>query len=162
MSIKIGDTIPAATLRRLTADGIEEVKSHEFCYDRKVVIFALPGAFTPPCSNEHMPSFIENADAIKAKGVDEIACIAVNDPFVMDAWNKATGAEGKVTLLSDGNCEFTKEIGMDFEGLGLGFGTRSKRYAMVVENGKVTALEVEESPGECTVSSGSKLLESLT
>ena len=162
MTIKIGDSIPSATLRTITADGPQEISTDEFFAGRKVALFAVPGAFTPTCQNDHLPSFLENHDALREKGIDEIACIAINDMFVLDAWSKATGCEGKITMLSDGNGELASAMGMTFDGAGFGMGTRSLRYAAIVEDGKVTALEVEESPGTCAVSSGSKLLAQLS
>lgn len=158
MTIKVGDKLPDSTLRTLTAEGPKPVKTGEFFKGRKVVLFAVPGAFTGTCHKQHMPSFLEHADKIKAKGVAEVACVAVNDPFVLDAWGKALGTAGKVTLLSDGNAEFSKALGMTFDGSGFGLGTRSKRYAMLVQDGTVKALEVEESPGQCTVSSAPSFL----
>lgn len=158
--IQVGDSIPAATLRTMSDEGPVEVEASEFFKGKKVVVFAVPGAYTPTC-NHHLPTFVENADAIKAKGVDEIACLAVNDPFVMGAWGRANGAEGRVTMLADGNAEFSAALGMTFDGAGFGLGERSHRYAMVVENGVVTAMNMEEAPGACTVSSGSAILDSL-
>ncbi len=124
MTINVGDTIPEATLMQLTEKGPAPVKTVDFFKGRKVVLFALPGAFTPTCSNQHLPGFVQKADDLKAKGVDEIACLSVNDAFVMGAWGKAQGAEGKVTMLGDGNAEFTKKLGLDFDGSGFGMGTR--------------------------------------
>ena len=126
-----------------------------------MVVLAVPGAFTPTCNNDHLPTYVEHADAIKAKGVDEIVCIAVNDMFVMDAWSKATGAEGSVTLLSDGNGEFTSAIGMTLDGSGFGLGNRSLRYSMLVDDGEVKAMHVEENPGVCTVTGGATILKDL-
>jgi len=162
MSIQVGDTIPSATLRTVTADGPKEVPTDEFFKGRKVVLFGVPGAYTGTCTNDHLPSFLQNADAIRGKGVDEIACIAMNDMFVMDAWADSTGAKGKITMLSDGNGELAEKMGLTFDGSGFGLGTRNLRYAMVVDDGKVAAMEVEESPGTCSVTSGSKLLEQLS
>ena len=128
---------------------------------KKVVLFAVPGAFTPTCHLKHLPGFIDNADAFKKKGVDTVACVAVNDPFVLDAWAKASGGKGKVLFLSDGNGEFTKKIGLDFDGSGIGLGTRSKRYAMLVEDGVVKALNIEDSPGVADASTAEKLLAAM-
>ena len=161
MSISVGDKLPDATFRRITADGPQEISASEFFAGRKVVVLAVPGAFTPTCNNDHLPTYVEHADAIKAKGVDEIVCIAVNDMFVMDAWSKATGAEGRVTLLSDGNGEFTSAIGMTLDGSGLGLGNRSLRYSMLVDDGEVKAMHVEENPGVCTVTGGATILKDL-
>ena len=158
--IQVGDRIPDAVLRTMSDEGPVEIEASEFFKGKKVVVFAVPGAFTPTC-NHHLPTYVVNADAIKAKGVDEIACLAVNDPFVMDAWSRALEAEGKVTMLSDGNAEFSTAIGMTFDGSGFGLGERSHRYAMIVDDGVVTALSVEDAPGACTVSSGEAILDSL-
>jgi peroxiredoxin len=145
MTIAVGDKIPSVTVQHKTADGIDQVSTDEYFAGRKVVLFAVPGAFTPTCSQKHLPGFVANADALKAKGVDEIACIAVNDAFVMDAWGKDQGAEGKVTMLADGSAKLAKALGLDMDLTERGMGPRSKRYAMVVDDGKVTALNVDES-----------------
>ena len=158
--IQVGDPVPDATLRTMSDEGPVEVEAADFFRGKKVVVFAVPGAFTPTC-NHHLPTFVENAAAIRAKGVDEIACLSVNDPFVMGAWGRAKEAEGKVTMLSDGNAEFSAALGMTFDGAGFGLGERSHRYAMIVENGVVTTLSMEEAPGACTVSSGAAILDSL-
>jgi peroxiredoxin len=158
--IQVGDRLPDAVLRTMSEEGPVELETGAFFRGKKVVLFAVPGAFTPTC-NHHLPTYVANADAIKAKGVDEIACLAVNDPFVMGAWGHAQNAAGKVTMLSDGNAEFSAKLGMTFDGSGLGLGHRSHRYAMIVEDGVVTALNVEEAPGACTVSSGEAILDSL-
>ncbi|MEE8105392.1 MAG: peroxiredoxin [Planctomycetota bacterium] len=159
--IRIGAKLPDATLRVMTPEGPAAKTTAEFFAGRKVALFAVPGAFTPTCNNEHLPSFVEHAAEIKAKGVAEIACVAVNDPFVMGAWAQASGAGDAITFLSDGNAEFTNAIGMAFDGSGFGLGTRSLRYAMIVNDGTVTAMRVEESPGTCDVTSGGKLLADL-
>ena len=161
MTIAVGDKLPEATFKVRTPDGLKDVTTSELTAGRKVVLFAVPGAFTPTCSARHLPSFVENLDALKAKGVDTVACVAVNDAFVLDAWCKHNAAEGKVTMLSDGNGTFTKAIGMDFDGSGFGLGTRSKRYAMLVDNGVVKALNVEESPGVMEVSGADRILAAL-
>ena len=158
MTINVGDQIPDATLMKLTDKGPAPVNTTEFFKDRKVVLFALPGAFTPTCSNQHLPGFVLNADELKAKGVDEIACLSVNDAFVMGAWGKAQGAEGKVTMLGDGNAEFTKKLGLDFDGSSFGMGTRSLRYSMLVENGVVKTLNRETNPGEAKASGAETML----
>jgi peroxiredoxin len=161
MSINIGDTLPEATFRILGSEGIEKLSTDDVFAKKKVVLFAVPGAFTPTCHLKHLPGFIENAEAFKQKGVDTVACVAVNDPFVLDAWAKASDGAGKVLFLSDGNAEFTKEIGMEFDGSGIGLATRSKRYAMLVEDGVVLELSVEDSPGVADVSTAEKLLARL-
>ena len=157
MSISVGDRLPKTTFRMLGADGIENLTTDEVFAGKKVVLFAVPGAFTPTCHLKHLPGFLDNADAFKKKGVHTVACVAVNDPFVMDSWSKVTGSKGKVLFLSDGNGEFTKAIGLDFDGSGIGLGTRSKRYAMLVDDGVVTVLNLEDSPGVADVSTAENL-----
>lgn len=161
MAISVGETIPEVDLYISTADGPQVKKSSDFFQGRKVVLFAVPGAFTPTCHLNHAPGFIASADEIKAKGVDEIACVSVNDVFVMDAWADQLGASGKVTMLSDGNGDFAKALGLDLDASGLGLGLRSHRYAMLVDDGVVKVLNVEDVPSEATSSSAKKLLESL-
>jgi len=161
MTIQVGDKLPAAKLRRLTPDGIKEVSVADLTGGKKVVLFAVPGAFTPTCSERHLPGFVEQADALKAKGVDTIACVAVNDPFVMDAWAKSKNVGDKVETYSDGNGEFTKALGLGFDGSGFGLGTRSRRYAMVVEDGTVKTLLIEEVPSQAEASSASAILATL-
>lgn len=162
MTIAPGDTLPEATLVKLGASGPEAVSLADHAKGKKVVIFAVPGAFTPTCHSAHVPSFIRTKDQFAAKGVDEIICVSVNDPFVMKAWGEATGAtEAGITMLGDAQSAFTKAIGMDFDAPPAGLIARSKRYAMVVEDGKVTKLHVEESPGVCEISGGEALLSEL-
>ncbi|CUK07581.1 Putative peroxiredoxin [Ruegeria denitrificans] len=160
--ISTGDTLPDATLTQLGTDGPEEVRISDKTKGRKVVIFAVPGAFTPTCHSAHVPSFIRTKDQFTAKGVDEIICVSVNDPFVMKSWGEATGAsDAGLTMLGDASAEFTKAIGMEFDAPPAGLYARSKRYAMLVEDGKVTALNLEESPGACEVSAGEGLLDTI-
>jgi len=135
MTIKVGDKLPNVTLRRLGEGGIDEIGTESLTSGKKIVLFAVPGAFTPTCSEQHLPGFMQHAASIKAKGVDGIACVTVNDPFVVSEWSKATGAAGKVDILSDGNAEFTKAVGLELDASGFGLGTRSQRYAMIVEDG---------------------------
>ncbi len=162
MAISVGDRVPEATLLRLGADGPEGVKVSELTKGRKVVIFAVPGAFTPTCHMAHVPSFIRVKDQLAEKGVDEIVCLAVNDPFIMKIWGEQTGAtEAGITMLSDGNSEFTKAIGMEFSAEPVGFVDRSQRYAMLVEDGTVTRMHIEEGRGTCEMSGGEAMLESL-
>ncbi len=162
MSISIGDNIPSSTLLRLGSDGPEQVEITDLAKGRKLVVFAVPGAFTGVCHNAHVPSFVRNMDSIREKGVDDVICISVNDPFVMSAWAEITGAQAaEITMLSDAESEFTKAMGMDFTGKPAGLIDRSKRYAMIVEDGTVTALEVEDNPGQCDVSSGESILDKL-
>jgi peroxiredoxin len=159
--IQVGERLPAVNLKHLTADGIKDMPVAELTQGKKVVLFAVPGAFTPTCSEKHLPGFLTEAAALKAKGVDTIACVAVNDPFVMSAWDKATAVGGRVELLSDGNAEFTKALGLEFDGSAVGLGTRSKRYAMVVDDGVVKTLLVEEAPGQAEKSSAQAILATL-
>ncbi|SFE32815.1 peroxiredoxin [Roseivivax sediminis] len=162
MPISQGDTLPGATLVRLGDEGPEPVDLGSKLDGRRVVIFAVPGAFTPTCHSAHVPSFVRTKDDFAAKGVNEIICISVNDPFVLKAWGQATGAEDAgITMLSDAESAFTQAIGMDFTAPPAGLINRSKRYAMVVENGVVTTLHVEESPGTCDTSGGEALLATL-
>jgi peroxiredoxin len=144
MTISVGDRLPDAELRTMTPDGPTVVKTGEVLGTGKVVLFAVPGAFTPGCSNVHLPGFVQRADELKAKGVTTIACVAVNDPFVMDAWGKANGVGDDILLLADGNGEFTAAMGLELDGSGFGLGKRSKRYAAIVEDGVLTSLDVDE------------------
>jgi glutaredoxin/glutathione-dependent peroxiredoxin len=160
MTIATGDKIPATTFLEPTADGPKPVTSADYFAGKRVALFSVPGAFTPTCSAKHLPSFVENADAIKAKGIDEIACTAVNDAFVMGAWGKANGVEGKVTMLADGNGDFAKAVGLEMDGSKFGLGGRGQRFAMVVNDGTVEHLFVE-GPGEYRVSSAEYMLEQL-
>lgn len=144
MAISAGDKVPSATLMEMTAEGPAPVNSDELFNGKKVVLFAVPGAFTPLCSGQHLPGFINNADAILAKGVDTIVCLSVNDAFVMGAWGEAQGAGDKVRMVADGNGEFTAAMGLEMDGSGFGLGSRSQRYAMIVDNGVISQLNVEE------------------
>jgi peroxiredoxin len=161
MPIKVGDKLPNATFRVMTAEGPKPKTTDDIFKGKKVVLFAVPGAFTPTCTKLHLPSYVDNAGAIKGKGIDTIAVTGVNDVFVMEAWKKSSGADGKVEFLSDGNAEFAKAIDMAFDGSGNGLGTRSKRYSMLVEDGVVKKLNIEEAPGKCDVSGGHALLGQL-
>ncbi|MBN9431291.1 MAG: peroxiredoxin [Bosea sp.] len=147
MTISVGERLPDAVFRIKTADGVVEKSTADIFAGRKVVLFAVPGAFTPTCHANHLPGYLEQADAIRAKGVDEIAVVAVNDHHVMGAWEKATGADGKILFLADGAGLFTRAVGLDIDLGAAGLGLRSKRYAMIVEDGVVKALNVEEAPG---------------
>ena len=144
MTISVGDRLPDVELRVVTADGPAVVKSGEVLGSGKVVLFAVPGAFTPGCSNVHLPGFVERADELKAKGVTTIACVAVNDAFVMDAWGKAHGAGDDILMLADGNGDFAAAMGLELDARGAGLGKRSKRYAAIVEDGVLTSLDVDE------------------
>ena len=161
MTITIGEKLPNATLKTRTDDGPTNITTSEIFDGKKVVLFAVPGAFTPTCSMNHLPGYLELNDALRAKGVDTIAVVAVNDVFVMNAWSKANDAEGKVLFLADGNAEFTKAVGLDADLTVAGLGVRSKRYSMLVENGVVTSLNVEDSPGQAEKSTAGAMLEQL-
>ncbi len=158
MSIKTGDAIPAATFRVMTADGPKPRDGGDIFKGRKVVLFGVPGAFTPTCHKNHLPGFLAEADAFKAKGVAEIAVVSVNDVHVMNAWAKATGGEGRISFLSDGNADFTKAVGLDFDASAGGMGLRSRRFAMLVDDGVVTVLNVEDIPSKADMSSAGVLL----
>ena len=158
MPIKVGDKLPSATFRVMTAEGPKPKTTDDIFKGKKVALFAVPGAFTPTCTNMHMPSFLNNAAAFKAKGVNTIAVTGVNDVFVMEAWKKSTGADGKVDFLADGNADFAKAIDMTLDASGNGLGIRSKRYSMLVEDGVVKKLNIEDAPGKCDISGGQALL----
>ena len=161
MTIKVGDRLPSVTLRQVTPEGPKEVASDDFFRGKKVALFAVPGAFTPACSQRHLPGFVDKASDIKAKGVDEVACVAVNDAAVMGAWGKSQKTEGKVTMLADGSGDFAKALGLELDLTRGGLGIRSKRYAMLVDNGVVRSLAVEAQPGQVEASSAEALLKSL-
>ncbi|MFQ5955127.1 MAG: peroxiredoxin [Kiloniellales bacterium] len=161
MTISVGDRIPSATLRHLTADGLQDISTDELFRRKKVVVFGLPGAFTRTCSGRHVPSFLERAEELRAKGVDTIACVSVNDAYVMDAWSKDMGVGDKILMLADGNCEFTNAVGLSQDLSDRGFGIRSQRYAMIVEDGIVKTLDVEAAPGEMKVSGADSVLAKL-
>lgn len=158
--IKEGEQIPAVTLRHMTPDGPVALTTSDLCKDKKVVIFGVPGAYTPTCSLQHLPSYVEHAEEIFAKGVDDIACVAVNDVFVMDAWGRENQAANKVKMLSDGNADFAAACGLEMDGSGFGMGARLQRFAMVLDNGRVTLLHVEK-PGAYEVSSAEAVLAAL-
>ncbi|WP_313809439.1 peroxiredoxin [Sphingobium sp.] len=160
MTISKGDRIPSTTFVKMTENGPEQVVSDDFFAGRTVAVFSVPGAFTPTCSARHLPGFVEKAEDIKGKGVDEIACTAVNDAFVMGAWGKSAGAEGKVTMLADGNADFAQAVGLTMDGSKFGMGTRGQRFSMVIKDGVVTELNVE-APGDYKVSSAEYLLEQI-
>ena len=159
MAIQEGDKLPSATFHIMRDGKPTPVTTDELFGGKKVVVFAVPGAYTPTCSQAHLPGFVVNADAIKAKGVDSIVCLSVNDAFVMDSWGKDKNAE-ELLMVGDGNGEFTAAIGLEMDGSGFGLGTRSQRYAMIVDNGTVTKLSVE-APGQFEVSSAEAVLEAL-
>lgn len=159
MAIQVGDAIPEMKLKVMGEKGPEDIATGDIFNGKKVVLFAVPGAFTPGCTVTHLPGYVVNADTIKAKGVDTIACVSVNDAFVMDAWGKSQNAE-EILMLGDGNGDFTKAVGLEMDASGFGMGTRSQRYAMIVESGKVTHLAVEPAGG-VDVSAAEKILEQL-
>ena len=161
MTIAIGDKLPAATFKEKTADGPVEITTDQLFGGKRVVLFAVPGAFTPTCSLNHLPGYLENRDAILARGVDDIAVLAVNDWHVMGAWATATGAAGKLRFIADWDAAFTKALGMDIDLSAGTLGMRSKRYSMLVEDGVVKTLNVEESPGQATVSAAAAMIEQL-
>ncbi len=160
MTIQVGDKIPSGTLQHMTDSGPEAITTEAVFAGKKVVLFALPGAFTPTCSAKHLPGFVNKADEIKAKGVDTIACLSVNDAFVMGAWGKDQGVGDKVLMLADGSAELTKAMGLELDLIERGLGLRSDRYAMIVEDGVVTLLNREE-PGSFDVSSAETILAAL-
>lgn len=160
MAIQVGDKVPSATMKVMGEKGPQDLTTETLFSGKKVVLFAVPGAFTPTCSIAHLPSFVANADKLKEKGVDSIVCLAVNDAFVMDAWSKDRNAE-ELIMAADGNGDFTRAMGLELDGSGFGLGMRSQRYAMVAENGVVTVLNVEQGPGY-EVSSAEKILEALS
>lgn len=159
MTISVGDRIPSTTITKVTANGPDQVSSDEYFKGRKVALVAVPGAFTPTCSARHLPGFVDKAEELKAKGVDEIAFTSVNDAFVMGAWGKSADA-GEITMLADGNGDFAEAIGMTFDGSKYGMGKRSQRYSMLVEDGVVTQLNLDK-PGEFNVSSAEHLLSEI-
>jgi glutaredoxin/glutathione-dependent peroxiredoxin len=161
MPIKVGDRLPEAKFRVMTADGPAWKTTNEIFAGKKVAMFAVPGAFTGTCHKSHMPGFVRNADALKAKGVDAIVVTAVNDHFVLDEWIKASGAAGKIEFIGDGNAEFAKAIDMAADMSAGAMGTRSKRYAMLVDDGVVKVLNIEEKPGVAEISSAENLLKSM-
>jgi len=160
MAVKEGDKVPSAKLKVKTSDGIKDVNTDEYFKGKKVVLFALPGAFTPTCSAKHVPGFVQNYDQLKQKGVDKIACVSVNDAFVMEAWGRDQKCDSKVDMLADGNADFTKAMGLELDARGNGMGIRSRRYAMVVDDGVIKKLNVEE-PGAFDVSSAESMLKAL-
>ena len=161
MTIKVGDKLPDATFVVMTSDGPSPKTTAEAFGGKKVALFAVPGAFTPTCQQQHMPGFVARVDELKSKGVDTIACTAVNDVFVMTQFAKDTGAEGKILMLADGNAEFAKKLGLEVDLSGFGLGLRSKRYAMLVDDGVVKILNVEDAPPDHDVSSAATLCSTI-
>jgi len=160
MTIKAGDKMPAGVLTTPGAEGPEKISTEQLFAGKKVVLFSVPGAFTPTCDARHLPGFIQHADDFKAKGVDTIACMAVNDVFVMKAWAKASAVEGKVLMLADGNGDYAKALGLELDATAFGMGVRGKRFAVIVDNGVATGVFVE-GPGEFKVSSADYVLSQL-
>ena len=160
MTVKVGDKVPSAKMRHMTSEGPKEISTDELFAGKKVALFALPGAFTPTCSAKHLPGFIEKAAELKAKGIQAIACVSVNDAFVMDAWGKQQGSGDKVMMLADGSGDFTRAVGLELDLTKGGLGMRSQRYSMLVDNGVVKALNVEK-PGQFDVSSAESMLKAL-
>jgi peroxiredoxin len=161
VALSVGDTIPNVKLMTLTAEGPKPVQSTDVLGSGKVVLFGVPGAFTPTCNDHHLPGFVMQADEILAKGVDRIACIAVNDAFVMGAWGNSQGTGDKVLMLSDGNGEFAAAAGLQLDLAGIGLGTRSQRYAAILQDGVVQEIFVEPNPGKVDVSSSDQVLKAL-
>ena len=160
MAIKAGERMPTGTLKTMTKDGPQDLSTDQLFKGKTVVLFSVPGAFTPTCSAKHLPSFVENADKLKAKGVDEIVGTAVNDPFVMGAWSKASGADGAVTMLADGNGDFAKAVGLELDARGFGMGLRGQRFAIIVKDGVATHVNVEDK-GQFKVSAADYVLGQL-
>ena len=161
MAISVGDTLPDIQLMTMTAEGPNAVSMADFLKGKKTALFAVPGAFTPTCHLNHAPGYIAALDELKAKGVDQVACVSVNDVFVMDAWGQSLGAEGKLTLLADGSGEFTEAIGLELDATAHGLGVRSQRYAMIVDDGVVKVLNIESDPTQADASSAENLLKSF-
>jgi peroxiredoxin len=161
MTINVGDKIPSVTLKQLTPEGPKDIATDELFRGKKVALFAVPGAFTPACSQRHLPGYVEKAADIKAKGVDEIVCVAVNDVFVLNAWSKDQRAEGKVRMVADGSGDLARALGLELDLTKGGLGIRSKRYSMLVDNGVVKSLNVEQQPGQVEGSSAEAMLRSL-
>ena len=161
MTLSVGDRIPEATLYVPSDSGPQAIATKDIFPGRKVVLVGMPGAFTPTCHRNHLPGFVENRDAILGKGVDEIIVLATNDAWVMGAWAEATGAKDRIRFVSDGNAEFVKAAGLDMDGSARGLGTRSKRFALIAEDGVVTSIAVEEQAGQATVSVAARILEQL-
>jgi glutaredoxin/glutathione-dependent peroxiredoxin len=160
MAIQVGERLPAGTLKTMTKDGPRDLTADELFKGRKVVLFSVPGAFTPTCDAKHLPGFVQLAEQIKAKGVDTVACMAVNDVFVMSAWGKSAGVGDKILMLADGNGAYAKALGLDFDASGYGMGTRGKRFALIVQDGVATSVDVEE-PGQFKVSAAEHVLSKL-
>jgi peroxiredoxin len=158
--IKVGDKVPSVKLKYMTKEGIKDITTDELLKGKKVVLFGLPGAFTPTCSAKHLPGFVQNADQIRSKGIDQIVCLSVNDAFVMDAWGKSQNVGDKVLMLADGNADFARAVGLEMDGSGHGMGTRIRRFSMLIDNGTVKQLNVEK-PGAFEVSNAETMLKQI-
>jgi peroxiredoxin len=161
MTISVGDRLPDATLKTMGADGARDITVSELTAGKKIVLFGVPGAFTPTCSNDHLPGYLENRDALADKGIDAVAVVSANDVHVMGAWARFTGGEDKIVYLADGNADFIKACGLDIDLSGAGLGTRSRRFSMIVEDGKVAALNIEQKPGKAVETGAARILEQL-
>jgi glutaredoxin/glutathione-dependent peroxiredoxin len=161
MTINVGDRLPSVTLKQLTSEGVKEFTTDEIFRGKRIVLIAVPGAFTPACSQRHLPGYVDRTADIKAKGIDEIACVAVNDAFVMGAWGRDQKAEGKVRMLADGSGDFARALGLELDLSKGGLGIRSKRYSMLVEDGVVKSINVEQQPGQVDVSGAEAMLKAL-
>ena len=161
MPLSTGSPVPAIPLHRMGQNGPEEVRLDQLSAGKKLVVFAVPGAFTPTCHRNHMPGYVEHVDAIRAKGVDAVACLATNDVFVLDHWAETTGARGRIEMLADGNADYVRAIGLELDASGLGLGTRAQRFAMLAEDGVVKELVLEPNPGEVGSASATSMLERL-
>ncbi len=161
MTIQVGDTMPAGNFSVMGADGPEAVSSQELFSGKKVVLFSVPGAFTPACTARHLPGYVEHADALRERGAETVACLAVNDVFVMSSWGRAGGADGKIVMLADGNGEYTRALGLELDATGFGMGMRGQRFSIVVNDGVVTHLNIEPAAGEVGISSAEAALDQL-
>ncbi|MEZ5871886.1 MAG: peroxiredoxin [Nitratireductor sp.] len=161
MTISVGEKLPHATFKIMTEDGPGQMTTEELFAGKKVVLFAVPGAFTPTCHMNHLPGFVEHFDTIKAKGIEEIAVVSVNDVWVMNEWAKSSKGKGKIHFLADGAAEFSKAVGLDVDLSVAGMGVRSKRYSMIVDDGVLKALNIEEKPGTAEISGAARILEQL-
>src|SRR5262245_16193066 len=161
MTISVGQMLPDATVRIMTADGMQSISTQGFFAGYKIVLFGVPGDFTPTCSNNHLPGFLENHGALLARGIDKIAVVAVNDHHVMAAWARFTGGEGKIEFLADGNSDFVSALGLDADMSVAGMGVRSRRFSMIVDDGRVQTLNIEEKPGQAVESGAGKILAQL-
>ncbi len=161
MTIAVGDNFPSITLKKMGSSGLEDFDVGAFIHDKKVILFAVPGAFTPTCSQKHLPGYIKEYEALKAKGIDAILCLSVNDPFVMQHWGEVSGADGKVIMVPDGNAELVKKLGLTMDASGAGLGTRSQRFMMIVDHGVVKDLQIEPKASDAEISGAQMCLARL-